>query len=202
MKIHHLLVLLLALFLTGCATHKPQPANTENICSIFEQYPEWYWDAKRAEKKWGVPVPVQFSIINQESSFNGKAQPRRGKIFWIIPWKRPSTAYGYTQALNGTWAEYQRENKSRAHRSAFADATDFVGWYAHKAKKRAKISVTNPYQLYLAYHEGAGGYAKRSYLAKPWLIKTAQKVSKRSETYARQLARCERHIPKPGWRLW
>lgn len=194
-----LLIMIALLFLAGCA--KPRPNNTENICHIFEQYPEWYWDAKRCEEKWGVPIPVQLSIINQESSFNAKARPPRKKIFWIIPWKRPSTAYGYSQALDATWAQYKREHSSGAHRANFSDATDFVGWYAHQANKRVPIAPHDPYRLYLAYHEGAGGYAKQTHLAKPWLIKVAQKVNTRANTYKRQLITCEQLIPKRGW-LW
>jgi hypothetical protein len=185
------------LLLTGCA--KPsRPSNTENICQIFEEYPDWYWHAKRCEAKWGVPIPVQLSIINQESSFNAKAQPPRKKIFWFIRGKRPSTAYGYSQALNPTWAQYKREHSSGAHRENFADATDFVGWYAHQAKKRASVEPHDPYHLYLAYHEGAGGYAKQTYLSKPWLIKTAQKVSARANAYKHQLDGCEQYISEPG----
>lgn len=200
----HFVVIMVAIFvllMSGCA--KPRPDHTENICSIFSQYPEWYWDAKQSESKWGVPVTVQMSIINQESSFNAKAKPSRKKLLWVIPWKRRSTAYGYTQALNNTWAEYEQKTGRNGKRHAFADATDFVGWYANQARKVAGIPVTDPYKLYLAYHEGATGYAKQTYLAKPWLIKTAHKVSARSNTYSRQLASCERNIPKPGWwTLW
>ncbi|MDF3055240.1 MAG: transcriptional regulator [Gammaproteobacteria bacterium] len=192
------LVILTALLLAGCA--KPRPNNTENICQIFEQYPDWYHDAKRCEQKWGVPVPIQMSIINQESSFNAKAQPPRKKILWIIPGKRPSTAYGYSQALTSTWSQYQREHRSGANRTNFTHATDFVGWYASQANKRTSISPTDPYRLYLAYHEGAGGYARQTHLTKPWLIRAAQKVKVRAEMYQRQLNSCEQYIAKPkGW---
>jgi hypothetical protein len=192
-----ILIICIILALTGCA--KPKPTHTENICKIFEQYPKWYWDAKRSESNWGVPIPIQMSIINQESSFDGQAKPARKKILWIIPWKRPSTAYGYTQALKSTWKEYEQKTRTSGRRDAFADATDFVGWYANQAKKVAGISLTNPYQLYLAYHEGPTGYKNQTYLTKPWLIQSAQKVSARANTYQRQLASCEKNIPRPHW---
>src|SRR5262249_26207295 len=122
-----LFVVVTGLLLVGCA--KPRPDNMENICEIFYQYPQWYWDAKRSEEKWGVSVPIQMSVIYQESSFTAKAKPPRKYILWIIPWKRPSTAYGYCQALDGTWEDYQQQTGNSGKRHTFADATDFIGWY-------------------------------------------------------------------------
>jgi hypothetical protein len=185
-----LLIVFSSLILAGCAT-PPPPNNVENICSIFNQYPDWYKDAKRAEKKWGVPVSVQMAIIYQESSFNGNARPPRKKLLWIIPWKRPSSAYGYSQALKNTWKDYEQQTGRSGNRSAFDDATDFMGWYSHHVNKKLGIKPTDAYALYLAYHEGPGGYARRSYLKKAWLIRVSRKVSRRAGTYKRQLEGCE-----------
>lgn len=196
-KLKIMLLLLAALLLAGCA--KPRPDNVENICDIFYQYPDWYWDAKRSEQKWGVSVPIQMAVIYQESSFNARAKPPRKWFLGIIPGKRPSTAYGYSQALDGTWADYKRITGNSGSRTDFGDATDFIGWYTVQARKRAGISLTNPYQIYIAYHDGAGGYMNGTHLKKPWLIKTAHKVSHRSKNYERQLERCEGNIQKPGW---
>jgi len=48
------------------------------------------------------------AIIRQESSFQADAQPPRSRILWIIPGPRPSSAYGYSQALDGTWDWYRQ----------------------------------------------------------------------------------------------
>jgi len=190
MKKAHIFLILFCLFLlVGCAT--PRPSNVENICSIFNQYPDWYKDAKKAEKKWGIPIPVQMAIIYQESSFNATAKPPRTKLLWIIPWKRPSSAYGYSQALKDTWKDYEQQTGQWSRRSAFDDATDFIGWYSDQAHKKLGIRPTNTYALYLAYHEGPGGYARRSYLKKPWLIRVSRKVAYRADAYKRQLGGCE-----------
>lgn len=182
-------MILFTLTLAGCAT--PRPNHVENICSIFNQYPDWHTDTKRTEKKWGVPISVQMAIIHQESSFDGTARPPRKKLLWIIPWTRPSSAYGYSQALKNTWKDYEQQTGESKKRNAFSDATDFIGWYSNQAHKKLGIQPTNAYALYLAYHEGPGGYKSRSYLKKPWLIRVSHKVSNRADTYKRQLAACE-----------
>lgn len=197
-KLISVLIVLTCLFIVGCAT-KPRPNNTENICKIFQQYPDWYWSAKAAEKKWGVPVPVQMAIMYQESSFDARARPPRKKLLWIIPWKRQSSAYGYSQALKNTWKDYEQQTGQSGKRHDFEDACDFIGWYSKEANKSCHIDPTNAYALYLAYHEGPGGYNRRSYLKQPWLIKVSRRVANRAATYSRQLQGCESSIPKNSW---
>lgn len=177
--------------LSGCATQvQPRPDNIENVCYIFTQYPEWYISAKRVEHEWGIPVPVQMAIIYQESSFDAKAQPSRRKLLWVIPWKRRSSAYGYSQALKNTWIEYEDSVGRTCRRSDFHDAVDFIGWYGARIQKKFHLNKTDAYDLYLAYHEGSGGFARKTYLKKRWLIQVAHKVSARSQRYARQLTNC------------
>ena len=131
------------------------------------------------------------AIIHQESKFDAAATPERTKLLWVIPWSRPSTAYGYTQALRSTWAEYKRTSRGAwASREDFSDAVDFIGWYANQAYVKAGISRDNAQQLYLAYHEGIGGYQRQTYLKKSWLMQVAKKVEARSQIYQAQLYRC------------
>jgi len=142
------------------------------------------------------------AIIHQESKFNAKAKPPRKKLLWVIPWKRPSSSYGYSQALKQTWENYKKDSgNSGADRDEFSDATDFIGWYSHQALKRCGIPKDNAYDLYLAYHEGFGGYKKGTYLRKGWLMNVAKKVNARANTYHRQLQACQNKLPKkPLWR--
>jgi hypothetical protein len=133
------------------------------------------------------------AIIHQESKFNARARPPRRKLLWIIPWKRPSSAYGYTQALHSTWSYYKKNGGGwLASRKSFSDGVDFIGWYANQAYIKARIPRTDAYLLYLAYHEGIGGYQRRTYLRKSWLIQVARKVRMRSQIYAMQLNSCKR----------
>ena len=184
------LVLVSCTILTGCFVPQP-PKNVDNICSIFREYPRWHARAKATERRWHIPVAVQMAIIHQESKFNGTAKPERTKLLWVIPWNRPSSAYGYSQALDGTWDVYKK-NRGRyfSSRDSFADATDFIGWYANQAYIKGGIEKSNAYELYLAYHEGIGGYSRKSYLQKLWLIKVAQKVERRARIYEWQLEQC------------
>jgi len=193
-------VLTCGLLLSACQT--PQPQQAHNICRIFQQYPKWYWATQDAHKRWGVPIAVQMSIVHQESGFNGKIKPSRTKLLGIIPWKRPSSAYGYSQALKGTWDHYQQSTgKNKAKRSAFADAVDFIGWYGHQAHQRAGIYKRNAKNIYLAYHEGIGGYQRKTYKSKPDVIRAADKVNVRANTYQHQLNQCQTKLPeKPWWR--
>lgn len=198
MRIKLMMMMLVSFVLVGCVTSPP--SNIDNICHIFKQYPQWYSDTMDVQRRWLVPVPVQMAIIHQESKFEARAKPPHTKFLWIIPWKRASTAYGYSQALDGTWALYRRTNggplSSRHH---FADGVDFIGWYANEAYKRAGIPRTDAYSLYLAYHEGIGGYQKKTYLKKGWLIPVAHKVSARAQVYQAQLASCKQSLERKWW---
>ncbi|MDF1677073.1 MAG: transglycosylase SLT domain-containing protein [Legionellaceae bacterium] len=201
MKIARVLVWAMSVVLSGCATTPPRHVN--NICSVFKQHPEWYADTKAAEKRWHVPQTTQMAIIHQESKFNARAKPERTKLLWVIPWTRPSSAYGYAQVLDTTWSGYKRSTgRMFASRSNFADAADFIGWYANQARARAGISPHNTKALYLAYHEGIGGYQRGTYWRKRWLVQVARKVETRAKIYEAQLSRCEATVKRKAWLNW
>jgi hypothetical protein len=173
----------------GAAKHsKPHhpPLNTENICQVFQKNPTWYWKAKKTEDKWGVPMSVQMAIINQESNFRAEAKNRH------------STAYGFPQALNKTWASYKKSTGSKGRRNQFAAATDFIGWYTHMSKRTLGISPKNGYALYLAYHEGLGGYKHKSFRRKPSIVRLAKNVKKKAGIYHNQLVVCHSKIENMG----
>jgi len=182
------------LFLTACAP-KP-PKNQNDICEIFTEYPGWFWAAQASQARWGIPMSVQMAIIYQESHFQGNVKPARTKMLGFIPWSRPSSAYGYSQALDGTWSEYQIANGPGGYRSDFDTTIDFLGWYCNRAHVRAGIPVTNAYALYLAYHEGIGGYTRGVYKNQAWLITIAKRVQHQSDIYHTQLLKCQHSLPK------
>lgn len=182
---------LICVGLVGCATTRPPPRHPGNTCSIFRQYPDWYRAAWESQRHWGVPMNVTMAIIYYESGFRGNAKPPRKKLFWIIPWKRPSTAYGYSQATNPSWCTYKNSTHSVfVQRTSFYDACDFVGWYGDQAHRKLGIKKNDAYHLYLVYHEGILGYQHGTYLRKPGLIAVARKVAKRAVIYGTQLKRC------------
>jgi hypothetical protein len=200
-----LLLFTFALLVTGCAS---PPRDTSNICSVFEDRRSWFDVAKDAEQRWSVPIPVTMAFIQQESGFRHKARPPRTRILWLIPGPRPSNAFGYAQALDSTWNDYERATGNRAaERSDFADAVDFIGWYNSNSYRINRIARSDSYSLYLAYHEGNTGFARRSYEGKPWLMDVANKVQANTNRYERQLAGCARDLDRRwyerlfSWRL-
>jgi hypothetical protein len=192
-----LLFLLVLALLAGCTTSPPR--NLNDVCDIFREKDGWYDDASDARDEWGTPIPVMMAMMHQESRFQAKARPPRKKILGFIPGPRPSSAYGYSQAKKSTWKEYKSSaGNYGADRDDFADAIDFIGWYNYKSHKRSGISRQDPYRLYLAYHEGHGGYNRRTYNSKPWLKDVARKVERRANTYQQQLTGCEDDLDD-GW---
>lgn len=169
------------------------PRNLDNACALVRERPQYYTAMKRTEQRWGVPVAVQMATIHQESKFIGNARTPFRFALGVIPMGRQSSAYGYSQALDGTWEEYQRATGKRsAKRDRIADATDFMGWYMHESQARLGISKYDARNQYLAYHEGRSGYARGSYNAKGWLVAVADRVQARANLYQQQLASCRR----------
>ena len=193
---HKVVILpLLALLLAACASSPP--ASVADICNVFEDRRGWYKAAKSAERRWGVPISVNMAFIYQESSFRSRAKPERNRFLWICPGRRPSSAYGYAQALDETWQEYeQRSGNSRASRANFSDAIDFVGWYNANSTRISNISNNNAMHLYYAYHEGNGGYQRATYREKQWLVDAAARVQANSTRFAQQLDGCSRDLDK------
>ncbi len=190
--------LMLATMLIGCTAS--QPKNSDNICAIFSEKDDWYEDAAEARDDWGSPIPVMMAIMHQESHFSATAKPSRQKLLGFIPWFRPSSAYGYSQALDSTWDAY-KDSAGRwgADRDDFGDSIDFIGWYNDKSRRRNGIGRQNTYGLYLAYHEGHGGYSRGTYRKKQWLMSVARKVQRRAATYQSQLQGCEEKLKDKGW---
>jgi hypothetical protein len=183
-----------ALLATSCASSPP--AQVENLCKIFQEkdgfFDDWYKHARKTQKKYGVPVPTLMATIYQESRFQPKARPPRTRLLWVIPWKRPTSAYGFAQALDGTWDEYKASTgRSGADRDKFKYAVDFIGWYYNSAHHRHGVALNDTYHLYLAYHEGHGGFNRRTFEKKEWLKAVARKVDRRAGLYSRQYQGCK-----------
>ena len=185
-----ILTILLLLFLSACSS---VPKNTADGCSIFSERYLWYKHAKKTEIKWGTPIYVQLAIIKMESDFDWLAKPERYKLFKIIPYKRPSSSFGYSQAVKGTWKQYKLEtNNKYALRSRFKDSVDFIGWYTNKTEKLLKISKKDAFKQYIAYHEGWGAY--KNYKKNQKVISLAKKVEKQSKKYKKQLDNCKSYL--------
>ncbi|MEO5363737.1 MAG: lytic transglycosylase [Magnetococcus sp. DMHC-8] len=201
--------------LGGCSSVSTKPdeppiarINIDDACSIFQGRSSWYQVMDKAYRKWGTPVHVQLAIIHQESKFRSDARPISKGFLGFMPGQRLSSALGYAQALDGTWANYQQQTGNhQANREDFRDAVDFIGWYNHVSHKKLQIAKTDARNLYLAYHEGQGGYAAKSYRKKSWLLRVAEKVERNAARYQTQMARCgdilnARDEKENNWFVW
>jgi hypothetical protein len=202
-KYQKVAILFLSFFiilLAGCSSAPPR--HTGDACSIFREKDDWYQASQEAYERWGVPVHVQLAIIHQESQFVHDAKPPRDKLFWFIPWFRKSSAYGYAQAKDSTWDWYrEKTGNTWADRDDFDDAVDFVGWYCDMSARMLKISKWDSYHQYLAYHEGQGGFKRKTYNKKPWLLQVARNVDNNAKRYRAQIGRCQDELEQ-GWSLW
>jgi hypothetical protein len=186
--------MLVLLALSACAS---APSRIDDVCAVFEHGDGWFDDwrdaAKRSERKYGVPVPVLMATLRKESGFKSNAKPPRTKLMGFIPWKRASSAYGFSQALDGTWSQYQREaGNAAARRTNFADAVDFVGWYHAKTAEKYGIARDDAFNLYLAYYAGWTGYKRGDWKANPDLQRYARETERMARKYSAQLPACSR----------
>lgn len=182
-------LILTAILLGGC-TFGP-PKNPDNICDIFDDKWGWHGDAKDAERRWGASIPIMMAIMYQESSFVDDAKPPRVRIFGLPMWWRQSSAYGYSQVKDETWRWYEQSTGRNGDRDDFDDAIDFIGWYNKQSGELSNISRNDASSLYLAYHEGHGGFNSGSYRSKDWLLAVATRVQARASQYAAQYERCD-----------
>jgi hypothetical protein len=191
-KIINIFLIISFFIISACSSI---PKNTLSSCSIFNEKYLWYKHAKKTEDKWGTPIHIQLAIIKMESNFDWLAKPNRKKIFKVIPFKRPSTSFGYSQAVKGTWKQYRNETGNKlASRTSFKDSVDFIGWYTNKTESILKISKKDAFRQYLAYHEGWGAY--KNYKDNQKVIILAKKVKKYADKYKSQLQKCQKKLNK------
>jgi hypothetical protein len=183
--------------LSACSTSPP--AEPDNLCDIFREKPDWHKAALKMTERWGTPIQVVMAMMYQESSFVHDAKPPM-EYFLFIPIGRASSAYGYAQVKDETWAQYQEETGNGwSDRDEFEDAIDFMGWYTAKAQRVNGVSKWDAYRQYLNYHEGWGGYRRGTYRSKAWLMSVARRVEARAQRYGAQYRQCKNRLPSGGW---
>jgi len=191
----HFRALIVLLLVAACgSSNNSAPRNLNNACSILNERPKYARAFKAAERRWGVPAHVQMATIYQESKFKSRARTPHRYVLGVLPMGRQSSAYGYAQALDGTWEGYQRATgRWSADRDDIFDAADFIGWYMNQTRERNGISLYDARNQYLAYHEGHTGYARGSYRSKAWLLRVSSEVATRADRYRGQLDNCRRY---------
>ncbi len=186
--------LFIFLFIASCSS---VPKNTANACKLFKDHYLWYKHSKKSSQIYGAPIHIILAFVNKESGFNRWAKPKRKKLFKIIPYKRPSSSFGYSQAVKKTWEQYKNETKSPlALRSRFKDSVMFIGWYMKKTNEINKIPFNDAYRQYLNYYLGWGSYTKGIYKTDKKAIILAKNVEKQSKIYKNQLRECKKNLDK------
>jgi len=189
------LVYFVVFFFFFAAACSSVPKYPQNACKIFGENYLWYKSAKKSSETYGAPIHIILAFVNKESGFNRWAKPKRSKLFKIIPYKRPSSSFGYSQAVKKTWELYKTETKNPlALRTRFKDSVMFIGWYMNKTKKINKIPLTDSYRQYLNYYLGWGSYSKKVYKSDKKAIIFAKSVQKQSQVYKSQLRECEKSL--------
>ena len=189
-----LIYFILFFFISACSSVPKYP---QNACKIFGENYLWYKAIKKSSEKYDAPVYMILAFINKESGFNRWAKPKRTKLFKIVPYKRPSSSFGYSQAVNKTWELYKTEtNNPLALRTRFKDSVMFIGWYINKTNKINKISFNDAYRQYLNYYLGWGNYSKEVYKTDKKAIIYAKKVEKQSKVYKSQLKECQKSLDR------
>ena len=189
---NNLYLFILLFFITACSSVPKYPSNA---CKIFGERYLWYKHAKKSSETYGAPIHIILAIVNKESGFNRWAKPKRTKLFKIVPYKRPSSSFGYSQAVKKTWELYKTEtNNPLALRTRFKDSAMFIGWYMNKTKKINKIPLHDSYRQYLNYYLGWGNYAKKIYKTDKKAIIFAKSVEKQSKIYKSQLKECQKNL--------
>ena len=122
----------------------------------------------------------------------------------LSPWGHVSSAKGYAQAQDPAWSDYTDERGSLFRsRSDLEDALDFIGWYNHGTSRELGIAKTDARNLYLAYHEGRGGYRRGTWKGKPKLQRIAERVAETTRRYEAQIKRCESEFRCDSWwQVW
>ncbi len=189
-----LIYLIIFLFLASCSSVPKYP---QNACKIFGENYLWYKHAKKSSEVYGAPIYIILAFVNKESGFNRWAKPPRQKLFKIVPYKRPSSSLGYSQAVKKTWELYKSEtNNPLALRTRFKDSVMFIGWYIKKTKKINNIPTKDSYRQYLNYYLGWGNYAKKVYKTDKDAVLYAKSVEKQSKIYKNQLMKCQKSLDR------
>jgi len=184
------------LLLGSCSAgtgYNSAPRDLDNACSILSERPSYLRAFRATERRYGVPIPSLMAIIYQESKFIGDNRTPHRYALGVIPIGRQSSAFGYSQALDGTWEEYQdREGKRSARRDNIDDAADFMGWYMAQTVAETGVPINDTRNQYLAYHDGRTGFLRGTWRSKSWLIRIAGEVEARALIYDQQLRSCRK----------
>ena len=179
------------LLLSSCGFRSPGPIMQSDACSLLETKRSWNRAVNNTSKRWNISPGLQLSFILTESNFRPRAKTPKTYFLGIVPTGRLSSAFGYAQAIDSTWKNYQKSSGNRyARRTNFSDSVDFIGWYTNETTRKLNIPKSDVFNQYLAYHQGHKGYSKGAYKNKKALLAVANRTDKNARKYNAQLKTC------------
>jgi hypothetical protein len=185
------IILCLTVIVGACSFIPSKKMSQGDACSIIETKRSWKSVLLKSESKWGVSPGMQLSFILTESNFRPRAKTQKKYFLGIFPTGRLSSAFGYAQAIDSTWEEYQKKSGNRfSSRTDFSDSVDFIGWYASETKRKLKISKADVFNQYLAYHQGHKGYERGAYKSKSNLVNAARRTENNARKFDAQFQNC------------
>ena len=142
-----------------------------------------------------VDPPYVLMSLFIKNLVSGRCKTRKRKIIWFCTLVKTIFSCWLFSSTKGDLSDYKDETgNTRANRKNLMTA-DFIGWYASKGYYQG-FDQTDARSLYLAYHEGYGGFKKKSYRQKQWLINVADRVQARSTKYQKQYWGCAEELKK------
>ena len=177
--------------MSSCSIIPTQKMSQDDACSIVKAKRSWKSAVLRSNAKWNISPGMQLSFILTESNFRPRAKTPKKYFLGFLPTGRLSSAFGYAQAIDSTWEDYQKRSGNRfSSRTDFSDSVDFIGWYVNETNRVLNISKNDVFNQYLAYHQGHKGYLRGAYKNKPNLIKVARRTEANARKFNTQLQRC------------
>ena len=177
-----LLLLLSCIMLSACHS---AAVRSNNACDILMDQPSWYRYHQFYAKKYAVPSTTVLAFIAFESDFKPTARPVKSWLIRdVIPWQYHSSSYGYSQATNAAWTDFQNANPySYYTRDDYPSSIAFISWYLYNYA----ADKEDVFDKYVIYHDGPNKSASKV----PHATKVhAKKVSGLSNKYKQQLNSC------------
>jgi hypothetical protein len=183
------------LLLASCTTTPPR--NVDDACAIFAEYGDWFADAKAASQRWGCRSRYCWRSSIRNRPFAPTPEPPRTWYLGFIPGPRPSSAYGYSQALDGTWDRYTAATGNVMAPIATSSPMPWISSAGTSTKPpcaTASPNVATPITNIWLITKARAALPRALTGKKPWLMERARKVSRQAARYGSQLARCESQL--------
>ena len=137
---------------------------------------------KKSEEKWGTPIYLQLAIIKMESDFDWLAKPPRQNFLKLFHIKDHLALLVIRKLLmeHGNNIKKKQEISLQLELDLKIVLILLVG-IRLKTEKILKVSKTDAFKQYIAYHEGWGNY--KNYKSNKKVINFSKESRKNSQIF-------------------